>query len=311
MNNISKKIIDNLLAEFPTEIQEKQIYSSKNPIGIEIEVKWRYFFPDLWNRFLSHTSYNNLSESDKHTLDSLCDKQEETLIPKLNKTVECGLNKGLDKYWEFAFQPVTNIDLLQQQLSILENHNIIPPGQHSLHITIGNMKPNKDAYYFLLLLDMISSDKERINTGFNKDKPSFSATWARKGYGGLFQKESRQLMYGSTTAVELRTLFYDTNNNNEELLYITTKISDIIIDKQNGIFNDEIAKWNNFIAGSQIVLSNNNLADKNWKKPNLTPEYWIKYIDKFNIIQEDIIPLFNSIFPELNSKNSKNHKHLI
>lgn len=308
MNPQTQAIINHLLREFPTQLQEKESFISKNPIGIEIEVKWKSYFPTLWDKYLQNTAYSDLPIHLKKSLNQECDKEELLILPNLNKTVECGIQKGKDKYWEFAFEPVTQINLLDYQLQILQAHKLIPNGEHSLHITIGNMLITQDVYSLLLLLEMISCTSDRIQSGFHQTNPKMSATWAKKGYGGAFQKNANQLKYNTSVATELRTLNLNTKNNHYHLLKITAYLSDIIIDKQNNAYNPLIEQWNSFTHEIKQILISFNLPNKNWKKPNLYPSHWLTYIQNYQHIKHLIIPKFEQYFPILSSitNNQKN-----
>lgn len=288
MNNISQAIANKLHQKFPCHIQTSPEFLVKNPLGLEVEIKWRHFFPTLWEKYLAYTPYQQLSVEQQEALTQECNILEQELLPKLEKTISCGIERGADKYWEFAFEPATKINLITQQVEILSEHNLIPAGNHSMHITVGNMRATKDSYYLLLLLEMLSCSKERIQNGFNQNNHKQSAAWGRKGYGGLFEKEARELKHNSQSAVEFRTLELNSTTNLYTLLQTTGTISDIIIDKQNKIYNPQIHTWDKFVSDSQEILKQLNLNDVNWQKPNLTPHYWEKYISHFDDLKKII-----------------------
>jgi hypothetical protein len=304
----SLNTFNKLNKEFDTDIQLKNTLLATNPLGLEVEVKWRYYFPTLWDKYLASCSYKDLSKEEQQNLTQECNALEQHLLPKLEKTVSCGIPKGLDKYYEFAFTPCCNIELITGQIDLLKEQQLIPEGLHSLHITVGNMKIDKNAYYLLLLLELITLEPQRIMEGFHKEHKNLSSAWARKGLGGLFQKESDDLQYGSTSAVEFRTLQINEKTDIYELLSLTSYVSDIIINEQkNGIKH---ALWSSFIEDSQEVLLKYDLADKNWKKPNLSPEYWQLYINHFDSLKAEIPQLFKEYFPQFSDFLSNKQKKI-
>ena len=116
------------------------------PLGIEVEVSWKSYFPDLWvEGFPSQVSPEKLQE-----ITATCSERERLLLPLLNKTVECGVQRGTDKYWEFAFPPTTDVVVTCDQVKILQHAQLIPKGNHSLHVTIGGVIPNQDVGLVLL-----------------------------------------------------------------------------------------------------------------------------------------------------------------
>jgi hypothetical protein len=305
MNAQAREVLARLKQAFPDKnnneklISDKSCWQSLCPIGIEIEVKWRYYFPQLWDKYLAHTSYKNLEASLEQDLTNECCKIEETLLPRLEKTRECGVEKGQDKYYEFAFNPVTDIYVLTNQVQILQQENLIPQGTHSLHLTVGNLKAIKDVYYLLLFLEMLYCNQERVASAFHQDNSKISSTWARKGMGGVFNKESHELKFDYEQAVELRTLQITEQTDLLTLLCQCSILSDIIYCKMTHQNHPLIEQWDNWLNQIQLLLQNMGLTDNNWKKPNLTPQYWLAYMDAFTQLQQTIIPLSQKLLPFL------------
>lgn len=305
MDNNSLLVLHNLQKNFNHFDEPVYDWQAQCSLGIEIEVKWKHYFPTLWEKYLKNSSYNNLSAENQTALTHECSELEKYLLPKLALTEQSGIQKGQDKYYEFAFPPVKNIYLLNSQINILKKENLIPIGEHCIHITIGNLTANKDSYYLLLMLELLMCSKERIASAFHKENKALSSTWARKGMGGIFVKESRELQYNCSHAIELRTLEI---NNDTDLLYIlklTSLISDTILNKNRNIKDDNTYFWNNWITKVQTILNEENLIDTNWKKPNLTPEYWHNYIDKLDVLKKKINPLTSLLFSNI-EKNISN-----
>lgn len=299
MNNV----VENLIKEFGVEYTPTPSFYLNNPIGIEIEVKWRDYFPHLWEKYLKDCAYLDLSLEKQKQLTNECNKEEELLLPKLNKTIICGIPRGSDKYWEFAFQPTYNVSEIIEQVEILQQMSLIPKGNHSLHITLGNMKLTEDAYYLLLLLEVSYINEDRIMSAFNKQNQKISASWARKGMGGLFLKEARELAFNTSCAIELRTLELSKNNNIKEILLKACFWSEIIIDKQNQIPNSKINLWNQLLFEMKQIIKSYKLTDENWKKPNIDPIVWFSYVNCFSQIKQKILTLESKIDYTSSQKN--------
>lgn len=309
MDNHSLDVLKNLQSNFKHVDKPIENWKSTCSLGIEIEVKWRYYFPQLWEKYLNNSSSPQLSQEKQDSLTQECSLLEKILLPKLALTEQCGIPKGQDKYYEFAFPPVKNIYILNSQLEILKKENLIPNGNHSIHITIGNLTANKDTYYLLLMLELLMCSKERIASAFHKENKALSSTWARKGMGGIFVKEARELEHNCLTAIELRTLEINDQTDILFILKLTSIISDIIYDKSKNIYNPNNILWNEWLDKTQNVLTEENLIDINWKKPNLLPEYWHNYINKFDRLKEKINPLTFNLFSQL-QKQQSNSNHL-
>lgn len=278
MNKVSKNIIANLEKEFLIKAEEKPAMVSPYSIGIEIEVKWRDYFPELYQKYLLNKSFKELTVNEVRLLTEECNRQEEVLLPILNKVTQCGVNKGADKYWEFSFEPVTDIELLNRQLEILKLVGAIPGGYHSLHITIGGLKPSRDIFYALMIMELLMCTKERLYSAFNKENKKLSSTWAKKGYGGIFIKEANDLKYNSPYAVELRTLCYDTASDFYADMSWLIEALHNIKKKELLLIDNKVIAWNNSVYKLSQSFKNNGLSDVNWKKPNICPEIWENYI---------------------------------
>lgn len=260
--------IKNLSREFNIIPNSRPDYFSEFSMGIEIEVKFRYFFPELFQKYFSdYNSYTELSYEEKDAIDAEIEKAEESIQEKLKKTVQCGIPKGVDKYWEFAFTPVYNISYLITQVDILNQAGLIPKGKHSLHITLGNTTLSPRKFWILLMLELLYCDKNRIQEGFSKKYKTMSATWATKGESGILHKKSQDLL-DSDSGVELRTLQFD--GTADTLYDILTKAHHLIMNDQFAICEMRREAWK---VG---------LPDANWGNPHSNPDVWNKYIQNFD-----------------------------
>ncbi len=281
MNNFDNKAqqtIKNLKKIFDVNYVEKPDIISKYTVGIEIEVKFKYFFPDLFKEYFENKKWNNYSLEDKNRISNLILLEEKSILPILEKTVYCGIPKGNDKYWEFAFTPVNNLTLLIYQIELLRNCNLIPVGRHSLHITIGGLKASSRAYYILMILEMLFIDKERINDGFIEDKQR-SGLWGKKGRAGIFKKIECDL-FEEQHGFEFRTLYIDENTDLFKLFSLL-----------NYLLND--SKSYDLIERARLEMIKCGLPDKNWGNPHENVEIWNKFVDCFDELSTNIKNIIN------------------
>ena len=140
-------------------------------------------------------------------------------------------------------------------------------------------------------------------SAFNKQNQKISASWARKGMGGLFLEDARELAFNSSCAIELRTLELSKNHSIKEVLLKTCFWSEIIIDKQNQITNSKVDIWNQLLFEMKQIVKSYNLTDENWKKPNIDPTVWLSYVNSFSTIKKEIIELEYAIVNKSSQKN--------
>lgn len=236
-------------------------------IGVEIEVKFKYMFPVIHGKyFFDFNKYLQNSYEEKDEIDAEIEISEEPIKTKLKKLVDCGVPKGADKYWEFAFNPVYDVSLLIAQVDLLRKIGVMPEGKHSLHITIGGMKMSSEIFWILTALELLYCDKERIESGFSKKYKMMSACWAKKGTGGIFIKQSHELE-DCENAIELRTLYF----NGDPLML--RKILETLI-----ILHKDESK----VSEIRNEVINLGLPDSNWGNPHSHPDIWNSYINNFN-----------------------------
>lgn len=244
-------------------------------IGVEVEVRWRSYFPELWKNHLEGKVYSELSYDEKELLTKLCDAEEAILLPKLKATERLGIPKGKDKYYEFALEPAHHPSVIWYELELLKAANLIPDNmKHSLHITLGGMEANKDAYLMLMCLELLGySSTERLCSAAVTDK---AVLWGRRGRAGIRERESYQMKLGKTTGIELRTLELPTDQKEiEYLLFITWMMANYIKNK------DRYPAWNNVVLELEGIAENNNIdISKNWGRPYENPEVWIDFANK-------------------------------
>ena len=279
----AKETISFLEKEFKIIIEEKPSLISKYSIGTEIEIKFKYFFPELFNKYFDNKKYENYSDNEKEIITNEITIQEVNILPLLEKTISLGIPKGNDPYWEFAFNPVNDLTLLYYQIEILKKANLIPSGEHSFHITVGGLNRNKRSYHMLLILELLFLKQDRILSGYNYDT-YMNTTWAKKGRAGITIKKENDLI-DCVEAIEFRTL----------MIYDDIDIYSMFKTLHYLLHNDCDDLINNVID----EMSRYNLPDKNWENIHRNMVIWNQYSDSFNSLSNYTKELFKDIIKEL------------
>jgi hypothetical protein len=275
-DNQAKEIISLLKKEFNIIIEEKPSLISKYTIGTEIEVKFQYFFPDIFNKYFNNKKYENYTDNEKEIISNEISIQEKNILPLLEKTIELGIPKGNDPYWEFAFNPVNNLTLLYYQIEILKKANLIPTGEHSFHITIGGLKRDKKSYYILMILELLFLKQDRILSGYNYET-YMNSTWAKKGRAGITIKNENDLI-DCSEAIEFRTL----------MIYDDTDIYSMFKILHHLLHND----CKDLIDNVVNEMKKYNLPDKNWENIHRNMVIWNQYSESFNNLSKYTKDLF-------------------
>lgn len=276
--------VGNLLCAF--EKSPSQLFSGQErpiPIGIEIECSWRSYFPDLWMEGFP----NNISDEDMQRISEDCLRREQKLLPQLMKAQRAGVPSGADRYWEFAFEPVTDISLLCNQVEILRANGLIPEGHHALHITIGGVEPSPAMYAITMVLEAYACSVERLRSGYGTTGPyQLSKGWAKKGRAGLFMKEgSNDLLHGYEVGTEIRTLHLPKTTN--ELYFVLDTCQKLVevshsLDTRSSY--DERC-WRMLKKDLVWVLEEAELPNTNWGKPRDNPPLWERIAERFVLMQ--------------------------
>lgn len=256
-------------------------------MGVEIECSWKSYFPDLWVEGFPNIDPDRLS-----AISSQCSEREQTLLPLLNRTVEVGVPKGLDRYWEFAFDPVYTPQHVINQIHCLQQAQLIPAGTHSMHITLGGIRATPSAYYLAAIAATLWCDQARIAQGYHPCRPKLSHGWARKGRAGVFEKEARDLKNGAQVAIEIRmpTLTQDVEVFNMQL-NLFMWFADMVLRVQRG---EQCPEWKQMVSAIRQVLDDHNLPDCNWEKPHMRDDIWQSYIAQFPSVQQQLLRCLSS-----------------
>lgn len=253
------------------------------PVGIEIEVPWKAYFPDLWSE-----DFHTLSEERMAEITEECTRREAVLLPKLRKTIECGIKRGCDRYWEFALDPVTDISLIVNQVAVLRQAGLIPGDSNSLHITFGGLRVSRYSYYVALVMEALSVTPERVRSA-NYTTTS-SKGWARKGKAGVFEKEgSYDMMHDYNYGTEIRMAQLPERNSRLALMLdISQRMAVEMYHIQCGVLTTK-HQFDSFISELATVLFRAGLPDRNWGNPHTEPDIWDLYAHKLPEMRQPII----------------------
>jgi hypothetical protein len=265
------KTVENLSSAFSIPVPNIDDLFCPYSIGIEIEVKFRYYFPDIFDQYFTDGKFDTLTQEEKLRISTLIAQQETIILPQLEKVVYCGIPKGVDKYWEFSFNPVYNIKYLIQPILILKELNLIPSGRHSLHITLGGIKPTRTIYWILAYLQLLYIDKHRIQEALEKADIGNGYSWGKKGLAGIlhkFQSDLEECREG----FEFRTLYID---DQSDIIGLFTTLNTLLTmhhSCQHIEALDQLAnKFKDF-----------GLTDDNWGRPHQNQKKWEQYVEYFD-----------------------------
>lgn len=276
-NDKALSTLNNVSNYFKKDLKRYKPIISNYSIGIETEIKFKYYYPELYNKFFKDGNWKNFSTEEKKDINKIITYTENELgiKEKLEKVLELGINKGKDCYWEFALDPVTDLSLILTQLNILIDLGLLPDGEHSLHITIGNLEKNVNTYWILLICEILFSSQKRLMSGNNKDRRK---AYFRKGESGLLVKRWR--LIDCETAIEFRSVGLFIENGKISITH--KKLSYL-----NKLLNDSEFQTNE-INKCKEVLKDIDLPNENWKNYKDNPEIWDKYYDSYETIKEKL-----------------------
>jgi hypothetical protein len=241
-------------------------------IGVEVEVRFSSYFPQLFDEYrLDLKPYSTLTPHQQTDFLRKLAPLEQPLQQKLLKSVECGVPKGKDRYWEFATRPAFHPDLIADELNLLRQAGLIPWTHcHSLHVTIGGLWMGKTAGMLLMILELLGyTSKARIMSGVD---PKRAVSWSRKGRAGMRQRIT-DLEYDSNVAVELRTLeLPGTHQDTQWLLYVTWLLAECL---RRPDLRDI---WDTILAAAISLIPDMDITS-NWGPGYENVDKWIKFAD--------------------------------
>lgn len=262
------------------------------PIGLEIEVPWSSYFPELWERFdLAHRKVRDLSVAETNALSAACADLEKDLLPRLHRTVACGVPRGNDRYWEFALDPVHDVTLLTHQVALLGDAGLLPRNRrHSLQITLGNLRATADVYHLAMLLELHTVDAHRVTFGLDQARAIVHTGWARKGQAGVLQKGASDLKHGSTVACELRLLSLPTEDGAfDHVMRLASFGANAIAQVQAGQTSELTERWRAQVAWQGRVLREHGLPNRRWKDRSQDASVWAGFAGHLDGLREQIL----------------------
>jgi hypothetical protein len=261
------------------------------PMGIEVEVRFHAFFPEIHRKYLSGRSFDSLDPAQKAAMSMDTSRAEEVLLPLLQRTVECGVPRGADRYWEFALNPCADTGLITQQLALLRDIGAIPSGyRHSLQITLGGLEAGADTGVLLFATELLHGMPSRIGQAFKQFLDGTPRNWAAKGRGGIFQKGGRDLIHGYGVATELRTLELPDDLDATLALLDDVAAGAEILHRAGDGEPQARKSWDAFKLVAYESILSHGLPIANWRKPHQEPEIWERYIEVFDALCADIRP---------------------
>jgi hypothetical protein len=297
MDALARATCANLAREF--DLQLSPLAHSENTgqvsIGIEVEVPWSSYFPQLWERFgLAHRGISDLTKDELDALSTECSRLEDVLKPRLAKTIECGLPRGNDRYWEFAFNPTHTTDLLVEQVRLLTAAGLLPRNRaHSLHVTVGGIPPCRSLYYLAMLLEVNHVTPQRLRDGIAASQSTIHTGWARKGRAGIYRKGADDLVGGASLAAEIRVLQLPQNDEDFAQIMDTVQwAANAIHQKRAGLNNPLTRDWAEIEAACSNALISHGLPDSNWGRGSEYggehKESWLRFADLMPSIQTSL-----------------------
>lgn len=262
-------ICSKLAAEFGVPVPFRSGTPGPVSIGIEVEVPFSSYFPQIWARFrLAERGVSGLDTFEMLALNEETSAAEFALLPLLHRTVKCGIPRGNDRYWEFSLRPVFNGQILADQVSMLTAVGALPRDRrHALHVTLGSLIPSKSLYHLAMLLELHFVTPERIRDGLSRMRSPIHAGWGRKGLAGIYGKGPSDLQDGASLASELRIL--ELPPEDSELRRLMASIqwcAGAIFERGRGSWSAEARAWQLFDDQIPLILADHGLSDVNWFK---------------------------------------------
>lgn len=199
-----------LAGAFGLQRPERPFLPGRVSIGLEVEIPHSSFFPSLWSRWglgPGARRVNDLDGAELAAFGAELARAESPLRERLELARECGVARGNDRYWEFAFAPAFDLGLAWEQIELLTAAGLLPRARRqALQATLGGVGLDSDCHVLSMALELAHVDPARIRSGIEAARAPIFTGWARKGFGGALEKRASELLGGARRAVELRAL---------------------------------------------------------------------------------------------------------
>ncbi len=272
------------------EIKEK--FTILPTIGCEVEVSWASLRADLIKEFFSDLDPNktyttmramvcDLSPERREEFEQRKAEADALMAPLYQATIENGIPKGKDPYWEFANQPTYSWKTLASEVDLLMNTGLIPEGkQHAMHVTLGGvMMQGHGPQIILPGLELLGIPAERI-TAATKSKMH---SWARRNShsGGVRGRLEQSLELDQPGATEFRTLATAKPEDHQTIFQAAQMLGTVLLCHRSSVNTDnstviEIGKqWQAYRDAMTDLWDERGLpTDNSWSSPYDKPEVW-------------------------------------
>lgn len=293
--------------EIESRAGEIDVMPCRYSLGMEIEVPWSSYFPDLWVKYgLQDRRIGALSPLELVGLTKDCSEQEKTLLPQLSKTVAAGIPRGNDRYWEFAFNPVHDEQILTEQVRLLTHAGMLPRDRrHSLQITVGGIKSSAALYRLAMVMEIMFVEPQRIVSGIEQTLSTIHTGWARKGMAGIHLKKGDELQGGCEEACEIRPLqLPQTDKEVAKMMEILRWGLDSIAAVQLHADSAAGLQGRAFQAMCSDLLKSHGLPDRNWARSvdglNLEIQHstWTRFAQAMPAMKHELTPLIEGFLSD-------------
>lgn len=283
---------------------EHALGAPRPSLGAEIEIPWSGYFPELWERFGLARGFSALSLEERLALSEACSEQEALLRPRLERAAACGVPRGNDRYWEFAFDPVCDWRWLDREIELLEGSGLLPNnGARSFQLTVGGMRQGPDAQALARGLEALASNPSRLAAGLESAKSIIHTGWARKGSGGVHEKGSGELKGGAPWACEFRTLLLPQEADRRRQTLAMASLGALAIERSASAPQSPLAQaWAGWRQECEAALRERGADDLAWSDPrSINRVSWASYIAEFEDLAPWLIERWRSRFEGLDA----------
>lgn len=267
-------------------------------IGCEVEVSWASLYPELIDKYFSELDPQKTFTTMGQMAGALTKERREEFLKekeaiekqekaKYEATVQMGIPKGNDGYWEFAHSPAYAWQTVAEEVDILMDRGLIPTGfPHAMHITLGGIAIEGGGPHLMLAgFELLTVPSERIRKAANA---SSSYSWARReshNVGGLRHRPAHKLMLGQQSGVEFRTLVTSKPEDHRASLRIAQLLGTILLCKRNqaNLQSEALAKiaelWPSYRSAITSLFEARNLPNTAWDNPSSSPPVWRTWAD--------------------------------
>lgn len=237
-------------------------------VGIEIEMAWHQALPELAAKWPNPSDRVKDSTSAGHAefLEDYA-RADRTMKEMLAITMPY-IPSSPDAYWEFAFMPSEDSDVIAAEVKTLYDAEILRLGtEYATHLTITGLKKYEDAHIILWELEHNGgSSAARIEQAIHDPVGS----WSVKSRGGVRRRWPRGMVgKPEGKAYELRSLI---TTSPEQIAYVM-RTAQLLV--QEAV--QEPGVWEERRQAVKAECLKLGLEWGPWQKPKNAPEFWGRY----------------------------------